>query len=332
MVAEMENLIKMDFGVETICVNEKEKLFLKVENSFYKLVWLNELDDNNRIEQFYLLRYELANHLKTYLDSRGENSTFILTSSEEITFAGNTDKLEIQLRTHFSDTIFKGSGHNEMILTMLSDLNILSSHEEGLITKKQSKFLDDLLKNRSVDDEVSYTLTDKDFEIIQFEKTLLNNQSHNSLIDIYKILFNESLSNAEGLKVNLFLNFENIYNAESCDCGFEGCFFEMLKENQKYFFGKNYHDQDGIMDSGKVEYDFDQIWSGLSIKEKACLTFLYKEFQNSILFNLGLLKPNFNLMKYQFLMCYPYQPDSEDDQWVREVSTLSNFFIQFFNN
>ena len=56
--------------------------------------------------------------------------------------------------------------------------------------------------------------------------------------------------------------------------------------------------------------------------------FLYDEFGNSTLLNLAFVKPNFNLINFQFLMCYPYQPDSEDEKWVREVSTLSNFFIQ----
>ena len=78
------------------------------------------------------------------------------------------------------------------------------------------------------------------------------------------------------------------------------------------------------MDSGKVEYDFDRIWSGLPSRKKVSIIFLYKGFQNSTLFNLGIVKPNFSLMKYQFLMCYPYQPDSEVDQWVRVANYLKS--------
>jgi len=327
----MKDIIKLDFGVETICEIERETLFSRVENSFYKLLWFIELDSYNKIEQYYLLRYELANHLKSHIVSKKEDSTFIIYSGEEIVFFGNIDTLEINLKVHSSKTIFNISANNEMMNILLSDVNILSTLRDDITSKTKNKVLSNLINDRSLGDEIIYKLSSKDLEIIKFDTTISKDRSCYGLTDIYKILLNENLDNTEGLKFYLLQNFEYIYNTDSCNCGNEGCFFEILKENQLYFFSNNYLDNEGEINSDKVEDDFDRIWSTLSKREKASLLFLYNEFQNSTLLNLAFVKPKFNLMNYQFLMCNPYQPESEDEQFISEVSTLSNFFIQLEN-
>lgn len=301
---------------------------------FYKLVWLNEMDSFNRIrvEQIYFLRYELANYLKSHIDSNSVENTFILTSGEELNYAGNKEQLEINLKTHFSDTVFHIPNNNELIQTLLADLNILDSTREKLNSigkdKLVAKLLAKLVDGRLYDEEIRNKLTEKDLEIIHFEKALSKNKSCYGLFDIYKILLNENLADTNGLKSNLMENFDLVYNNDSCDCGDKGCFFDLLKENQLYFLRNSYHNENGEVDSDKVESDFDKIWTSLSIRKKASVMFLYNEFDNSTLLNLAFVKPNFNLLNYQFLMCYPYQPDSEEEKMVREVSTLSNFLIQ----
>ena len=236
----MKDIVKIDFDVEAISEKKKETLFFKVDNLFYKLVWLNEIDSINRIEQFYLLRYELANYLKSHIDSNATENTFILASGEEINFVGNKEQLEINLKIHFSETVFHISNNNELISTLLADLNILDSTREKLNSIGKDKLLATLVDDRSYDEEMSKKLTNKDVEIIQFETTLLKNQSGYGLRDIYGILLNKNLANTNELNYSLMGNFDFIYNSDSCDCGEESCFFDLLKENQLYFFNNKY--------------------------------------------------------------------------------------------
>ena len=328
----MKNRIKIDFEVEAISENEKETIFLKIDNLFYKFVWLNEIISSNRIEQCYLLRYELAIYLKSHIDSNTFDNTFILTSGEEVNFKGNKEQLEIYLKFLFSDTVFHINNNNELITTLHADLNILESTREKLNSigkdKLLPKLLGKLVDDPFFDEEMGKKLTNKDVEIIQFESALSKKRSGIGLFKIYALLLNKNLANTRGLKNSLLSNFDFVFNNVNCNCENEGCFFDILKDNQLYFFKNSYHGKNGEVDSTKVEFDFDEIWNTLSIRKKASLIFLYDEFGNSTLLNLAFVKPNFNLRNYQFLMCYQYQPDSKEEKMVRQVSTLSNFFIK----
>jgi hypothetical protein len=201
---------------------------------------------------------------------------------------------------------------------------LISIGKDKLISKLFGKVVDD----PNFDKEACKILSNKDVEILQFESGLPKNRSGYTLLKIYVLLLKKNLSNIGGLKASLTENFDFVLNNDSCNCENDGCFFDILKENQLYFFKHNYRDKNGEIEFYKVESDFDKIWANLSIREKASLLFLYDEFRNSTLLNIGFIKTNFNLINYQFKMCYLYQPDSEDEQWVREVSTLSNFLIR----
>jgi hypothetical protein len=149
-----------------------------------------------------------------------------------------------------------------------------------------------------------------------------------SLTDLYKILLKRDHEGLNPIMEKLLENFEYIYSNDECDCGSEGCFFDILKSNQTHFFNGGYHNVNGGLDTGKVTDDFLDLWSALTPIEKTALVYLYREFENSTLLNLAFLKPDFGLHRYQHLMCFPYQPDDPNDHMVRSVSTLANYFIR----
>jgi hypothetical protein len=324
----MKDLIKIDFDVESISEKEKETIFLKIDHVFYKFIWLSEINPYHEMEQFYVLRYELVCHLKSHLDSKMKESSFVLASGEEINFIGNLAKLEVSLKLRYSKTAFYVTSNNILIKNMVMDLDVLNSTSGILTSSEEEKIYQQLINDNLIDKKITGELTKKDLEIIRFESILLKDKSCFCLTDVYKLQLNRDPSHYKGLQDLLLENFDYVYNTQSCDCGNPGCFFDILKENLLYFFKSKYEIKNGEVSHDQVRIDFDGIWDTLSPVQKASLIFLYFEFQNSTLLNLAFLKPNFSLSNYQFLLCYPYQPDSEEANWVREISTLSNFLIQ----
>ncbi|HZH86646.1 MAG TPA: hypothetical protein VFD77_04965 [Brumimicrobium sp.] len=326
---ETKNNIKADFGVESISKKDNESLYFKADHLFHKFVWNNEVGSTDELKQFYLLRYELAHYLKTYVDSNASKNTFTLSSGEEISFEENIDQLKIHLKTHFSDTVFDILAETELIKTLLSDLELLNTTIKDLDSAAKNRITSKLIEDPMKIQGVENKLTDRDFEIMQFESALSKGRSRYDLASIYKVLLNENLTKTRRLTSYLLDDFDYFYTTESCDCGNIVCPFDMLKENQMYFFNNDYYDQYGDVDPEKVENDFNNMWPTLSLKKKAILFYLSFEFQNTTLLNIGLLRPNFSLTHYQFLMGYPYEPNSTDEIRLIEVSTLSNFFVKF---
>jgi hypothetical protein len=76
-----------------------------------------------------------------------------------------------------------------------------------------------------------------------------------------------------------------------------------------------------------VTQDFDKLWETLTHRKRAALLYLYHEFENTTLLNLAFLRPDFDLKNYQFLMCTPLQPDSNDEKIIRKTSTLANYMV-----
>jgi hypothetical protein len=323
--------IKFDFGAELLCELRDEALFFKTDKLFYKFVLFSKANSSNTISQFYLLRYELVELLKRHLDSNTDEHFYTLSSGEKVKLSGPEEQLEILLLTNFSDSTFNIVSDIRLKNNLISDLNILNSNKEQSTPKAKEKLFKKLLGKNSTIEMIPSELSEREYEVLNFESALSLDKSKHSLTAIYKMIFRENLSDTSMLKFYLMANFEYVYNRERCDCGDDGCFFDLLKQNQLYFFKNNYNNEMGEVDSVKVENDFDEIWSSLSMREKVAMNFLYHRFGNATLLNLGFLRPTFDMFNYQYLMCFPYQPDSEDEQMVREVSTLANYLVKMDN-
>lgn len=324
----MKNRIAADFGALPITESEEQTLFLNVDKVFYKFVWLDQSKGYSQLEQFYLLRYELASTLKSHYDSKSEESEFTLTSGELIRFFGRGKTLEVYLKPHLSSIVFNIPVSSDLVINILSDLEKLAAIRSEASNNSIETLLKDLVENKSHLKKLSESFTTADLEFVLFEKAILVERGGNDLTSLYRFALNEDLSDPSELSFSLLEYFENIYNIESCECGKDSCFFDMLKANKQHFLNSDYLTQEGDFENSKVEADFKKLWENLTINKKAALKYLYNEFRNTTLLNLAFIKPQFDLMDYQYLMCYPYQPDSEDQDWVMEVSTLANFVVQ----
>jgi hypothetical protein len=327
----IKNRIKYDFGVELICENGEDALFFKADNLFFKFVFFSNVDSSITIGQFYLLRYEMVKLLKNHFDSNAKDNRYTLSSGEEVNFTGDEEQLEIRLLTSFSGSIFNIVNDDSLKNNLISDLTVLNTNRENITAKIKDKLLRKITGKDSQNEMISNELSEEEFEFFNFESALPLKKSNYSLTGIYKMFSKGDPTDTKWLKYNLMSNFDFVYNKDSCECGHDACFFDSLKQNQLYFFKNNYFNSKGEIDQEKVERDFDLIWSSFSIKKKAALKFLFDEFENATLLNLGFIMPNFNLSNYQYLMCYPYQPDSEEERMVREVSTLANYLIKIDN-
>jgi len=145
----------------------------------------------------------------------------------------------------------------------------------------------------------------------------------------YKLLKLELQDNKEMdpyLASNLSMGLNIVVGKTECDCGNDGCFFEMLNTAYTTFFKEEDLLTDGKLDEVKAEIQLTKIWSELNPKQQAVLNFLDYQFGNTPLINLYLLTPNANVQEYIYKMTYPYQPDSEDDLFVRRIASLVGFY------
>jgi hypothetical protein len=132
-----------------------------------------------------------------------------------------------------------------------------------------------------------------------------------------------------GLMKRLIDGLELTLNKNSCECETpEYCFFEILKKNQLLYFNNNKLLRDGEIDSSEVEKEFDKLWNKISLKQKALLLFLDSAFYNTPLLNMAFWNNDFDVNYYIKLMCSGTQPDSDDEQFVRSVSTFANYFMK----
>lgn len=321
-----------DFGVDLIHESQNQRLYFKVDKAFLKFVLIqfkNPNDNFTQLSQFYILRYEIVRCMDDFIKSKKENNAFILTTGVNVEFRNKDAVIEIFLKPESSaNKIRISSNQEEFYKAINNDLSVVQSirsDSSNDLAKEVSK----ILRFNKDDSQIQNSLTEIDLEILQFEKKIITpKNTKDCLTSIYRFMFKHDSFDNHWLRDNLMENFEFVYTNDSCTCGEESCFFPILKENQEYFFKKDYHNKNRV-DNKLVFNDFDGIWGNLKLKQKAALGFLYSEFYNSTLLNLAFIKPDFNLNRYLTLMCYPYQPDSKDENWVRTVSTLAHCFIQY---
>jgi hypothetical protein len=324
----MKEQTKMDFNVDICCEKGNETLFYSIEDLFFKFVWLFEGKSVNSIRQYFILRYELASTFKQHILSGNKNYLYKLSTGVEIEFIG-LDKETTDIILYVSDSLTEFNINiNEQIKQYLfSDLQVLQDISEVKNTKAKEKLSNKLAKQNPDNYDFNKILTDKDLEIMLFEKQISPKKPKRSLTKIYEIMSTDEIKNPKWLKRMLFENFEYIYTNDQCNCGSDGCFFDILKKNQVHFFNDNYYDENGEIDEEKVGRDFDTLWENLSFRKRAALLYLFDEFENSTLLNLAFVRPNFDLKNYQFLMCYPLQPDSKEEKMIRVTSSLANYFV-----
>jgi hypothetical protein len=126
---------------------------------------------------------------------------------------------------------------------------------------------------------------------------------------------------------NLMQTLPLVLNKTECDCGNEGCFFDMLHAAYTTFFTEDDLLTNDSLDEEKVMAQLKELSNQLDAKQRAVLNYLHMEFGNTPLINLYLVIENADFEEYMDKMTYPYQPDSEDEAYIRKIIAAVRFYL-----
>lgn len=215
--------------------------------------------------------------------------------------------------------------------SLLKDLDLLikikeSTSKETTVEKIKSAFA------KADPQKLDYVLTPHRLAKAVFECSILKSVKRWQLdFGLYELLSFEIHDHDEidlSLVDKLFNALPIVVNQTTCSCGNEGCFFDLLREAYDHFFMESELLTEGELDFDKVKHQFTQIWKQLSAKQRAVLNYLHRAFGNTPLINLYLLVPESDPFEYLYKMTFPYQPDSEDDMYVRKMTSRAVWYLQ----
>lgn len=317
----MLQVIPSDFAVKLLFEDDESALFGANKGGVTHLVFYG----GNAISQEYVHRHEWANFLL-----EGES----LKIFSEIFCKTLASRLYVELNPEKSTLLIKKKGFNcELNLKktpfgkqLLKDAKTLSNVRNNL---EKEEYRNEVLAYIQMEEEPS-DLTDLEFELAAFE------------FEIFKGVKRRypQLKNVIGQRNHHIEYFDDfLYKAkfvvdnDSCDCGSETCFFDLLNKTFLHFFkSKKKFLSEGTFDLKKGEKEFKSFWKRISPQERAVLAYLDFSLRNTPLVNMALLLPNFNLYEYLSPMTSIYQPDSDEEAHVRINATICHYYIHLFQN
>lgn len=335
----MHNIIRRDFQIPVVAENERNYFFAKTNKELFHFIFLSSPNNGYSLGQYYVHRFEIAN----WLHEMQEN-TFV---SDEI----NVNK-RIKARLTFDDKentaneltsatltiIYKkisyaiSLGQNPFGQDLIKDVELLTKIKKRKTTRSAKHKIKTAL-GITTEESFSQILTPHRFTIAAFEYSIMRSiarwQKESSF---YKLLLLESQDKKEidsQMIENLIEALHIVVNKTECNCDDQAaCFFDLLKTSYTYFFNESELLTDEEIDSEKVKTQFNQLWNQLGVKERVVLNYLHQTFGNTPLINLYLLVPQEDPYEYLYKMTYPYQPDTEDDAYVRKATTLALWYMQ----
>ena len=305
--------IPLDFDVKLLNKVENLHLFHGLRTLHHHLVcYINA--DVNTVLQKHISRYELA---LCMLNSQPNSLPQSLLCGDLLHFDHSNPLaliyyVQIEPHTHLPILI-----DNEPWLSQLkTDLELLKTIR-NTSPKELDIFLQDWAKSLSIEHFDASLLDEKDKEHLLFEQTVLRKSEIKKQVfgvsDIYPFVFQNEIE--EGFIESFEGMLQHTVFQESCDCGSPDCFFDELKANQRTFFPHL-----TPTDNFDFKHEFETLWNALKPKQKGALLYLFVELGNTPFFNLGLFREDFELSRYQELLCSPYQPDSDDEQALRMLT------------
>jgi hypothetical protein len=325
----MVEIIASDFNVNIVGQNEQNYVLANTKNVFFHFVFLKEKNGFNEIKQYYVHRFELADWLNKAINKKGLISIKVASALIDVAF--HTNEKEQTLTLKYNDIAFvvnlTESDFGKQLLTDLALLDKIEieSTKKGFKKKIITSIVEEFNENES------YPFSDKALCVAAFELKILKTkkswQRSSSLYRLLKFEYKDSDTMDPYLASNLSMGLDIVVGKSSCNCTNDGCFFELLNTAYTTFFKEDDLLTDGKLDEGKVEIELGKIWKNLSAKQRSVLNFLDYQFGNTPLINLYLLTPNADFEEYIYKMTYPYQPDSEDDAFVRRSSSLVKCYL-----
>ena len=325
----MVEITASDFEVTVVAQKEENYFLADKKNVFFHFVFFQKKGYYNQVKQFYIHRFELADWLNKVINKKVENDLNVASGLVNLSFQTNgEDKIlsiqydEIAFEVNLVETDFGKK--------LLSDVSILEKIESESIKKAFKKKIISAVVDE-YDVNINYTLSDNTLRAATFElkssKTKKTWQRTSYFYDLLKMELQDTVEMNKYLASELMMGLEIVVGKTECNCTNDGCFFDMLNTAYATFFKEEDLLTDGKLDEEKAEIQLAKIWKELTPKQRVVLNFLDDRFGNTPLINLYLLTPNTNDQEYIYKMTYPYQPDSEDDAFVRRIATLVRFYL-----
>ncbi len=324
----MVEIIASDFELTVVAQKEENYFLADKKNVFFYFVFFQKKGYYNEVKQFYIHRFELADWLNKVINKKVENDLNLASGLVSLSFQTNgEDKIlsiqydEIAFEVNLVETDFGKQ--------LLSDVSILDKIESESIKKAFKKKIISAVVDE-YDVNKNYTLSDTTLRAAAFElkssKTKKTWQRTSYFYDLLKMELQDTVKMNKYLASELMMGLEIVVGKTECNCSNDGCFFDMLNTAYTTFFKEEDLVTDGKLDEEKAGIQLAKIWKELTPKQRVVLNFLDDRFGNTPLINLYLLTPNTNVQEYIFKMTYPYQPDSEDDLFVRKIASWVEFF------
>ena len=325
----MVESIASDFDVTVITQNEQNYFLADTKNVFLHFVFFQKKEYYNEVKQYYVHRYELADFLDKAINKKGTTSLKVASGLIDLSFHSNEKEqiLSIQYDEISFEVNLTESDFGKQLIADASVLEKINTESTKKAFKK--KIISSIVEE--FDENEIYPFSEIALRVAAFElKILKTKKTWQRSSYYYKLLKLELQDNKEMdpyLASNLSMGLNIVVGKTECDCTNDGCFFEMLNKAYTTFFKEEDLLTDGKLDEAKAEIQLEKIWNDLNPKERAILNFLDYQFGNTPLINLYLLTPNANVQEYIYKMTYPYQPDSEDDLFVRRIASLVGFYL-----
>ena len=325
----MVEIIASDFEVTVVAQKEENYFLADKKNVFFHFVFFHKKGYYNEVKQFYIHRFELADWLNKVMNKKVENELNVASGLVNLSFQTNgEDKIlsiqydEIAFEVNLVETDFGKQ--------ILSDVSILEKIESESIKKAFKKKIISAVVDE-YDVNKNYTISENTLRAAAFElkssKTKKTWQRTSYFYDLLKMELQDTIEMNKYLASELMMGLEIVVGKTECNCTNDGCFFDMLNTAYTTFFKEEDLLTDGKLDEEKAEIQLAKIWKELTTKQRVVLNFLDDRFGNTPLINLYLLTQNANVQEYIYKMTYPYQPDSEDDLFVRKIASWVGFYL-----
>ncbi len=335
--------VSANFSVSYVAQTERKHLFIGIRDLLFHFVVCENLTNyypssNYATNQYHIHRLEFAEAFLYFEECYGKRNdsdvpkSFVFSngisiiSDKESVWGGFTLEINKRKFTIDFEKIPSLKSALEQDIAAIRYINTQENEVDGidtilLLLKKPTK------KDMAL---ISSNLMKVDKKILEFEKGLFSKKMMRRRMPLVsriyaKILVND-LEYSKMMQYSLQSNLEDIHSQESCECNAPGCLFELCKSMQRKHFNVDLLGKDGNLDTEKVNQQFDLVWQNLSGEQKATLLFLDDYLENSVLLNLNFLEENFNIDDYLFHYCYCLAPDSPDEQYIRTVISIANYF------
>jgi hypothetical protein len=323
--------IASDFEVEIIAKHKQNYLLANTKDFFYHFVFYTKTNGYNEIKQFYVHRFEITDWLSNTIDLNKNTKPFPIAEAN-IFVSLNYDDAKTSLFFHFEEEIYSISlKDSDFGIILINDTKIL---DKICIEQNNKDFKKKIITAilEEYEETKQYPFSPYSLTIAAFELKIIKTKKRWQRISNYYHLLKLEYQNSKDLDSymvsSLMDGLRMIVGKSSCDCSNAGCFFDILNEAFTAFYRQEELLTNGILDEEKVTIQFTYIWNALNAKQRAVLNFLDYQFENTPLINLYLLTPNANVQEYIYKMTFPYQPDSEEDAFLRKIISLVGWYLK----